>query len=395
MAMKPDQAQSRVDFARRTMDAFATRTGLSGDRPATRYLWTDAFSVCNYLYLAHVTGCNEYRALARELIAQVHEVLGRHRADDSRSGWISGLSEEAGRAHPTAGGLRIGKPRPEREAGDPLDDRLEWERDGQYFHYLTKWAHALDVAGRSTGDRDYSRYGRELMQVACDRFIVTTPGEGLRMAWKMSIDLSRPLVSSMGHHDPLDGYVRCIQLRAGAVAGGEEEEAAPMDRCATRMARMIRRNALPTTDPLGLGGLLMDAAMVAQLVDGEHLPDDGLLGALLAAANLGLAHYRDEGELERSPMQRLAFRELGLCIGLGAPAVIAAEVGGRREVFRDAAGLKQKLDTLAEASTLGQQNQIFWLESAHRDTALWKAHENINEVMLATALLPDGILRLP
>src|SRR6056297_801376 len=395
MAMKPDQAQSRVDFARRTMDAFATRTGLSGDRPATRYLWTDAFSVCNYLYLAHVTGCNEYRALARELIEQVHEVLGRHRADDSRSGWISGLSEEAGRAHPTAGGLRIGKPRPEREAGDPLDDRLEWERDGQYFHYLTKWAHALDVAGRSTGDRDYSRYGRELMQVACDRFIVTTPGEGLRMAWKMSNDLSRPLVSSMGHHDPLDGYVRCLHLRATALASDADEGAETMGRCATRMSRMIRRSTLATRDPLGLGGLLMDAAMLAQLIDGEQLKDDGLLDALLAAADVGLAHYREEGELERSPMQRLAFRELGLCIGLGAPAVIAAEVGGRREVFRDAAGLKQKLDTLAEASTLGQQNQIFWLESAHRDTALWKAHENINEVMLATALLPDGILRLP
>lgn len=395
MRKERDRAQSRVDFARRTMDEFAARTGLNGDRPPTRYLWTDAFSACNLLYLAHTTGCNEYQALARELIDQVHEVLGHHRPDDLRSGWISGLPEEEARRHPTAGGLRIGKSLPERDPGEPLDERLEWNRDGQYFHYLTKWAHALDVAGRSTGDKDYSRWSRELMQVACDRFIVTAPGAGMSMSWKMSIDLGRPLVSSMGHHDPLDGYVRCIQLRAAALAGGAQEAASAIGRCASRLACMIHRNALPTTDPLGLGELLMDAAMLAQLIDGEHQQDDGLLGALLTAANHGLARYREEGELERSPMQRLAFRELGLSIGLGAVAVISAEVAARPGVFVDVPGIQNNLERLADAGTTGQQIQIFWLESAHRNTALWKAHENINDVMLATALLPDGILRLP
>ena len=34
------------------------------------------------------------------------------------------------------------------------------------------------------------------------------------MYWKMSIDLSRPLVPSMGHHDPLDGLITCHELRA-------------------------------------------------------------------------------------------------------------------------------------------------------------------------------------
>jgi hypothetical protein len=34
----------------------------------------------------------------------------------------------------------------------------------------------------------------------------------------MSIDLSRPQVPSMGQHDPLDGYVTCAQLEAGAAA---------------------------------------------------------------------------------------------------------------------------------------------------------------------------------
>ena len=29
-------------------------------------------------------------------------------------------------------------------------------------------------------------------------------------------DLSRPLVTTMGHHDPLDGFITCIQLEATA-----------------------------------------------------------------------------------------------------------------------------------------------------------------------------------
>jgi hypothetical protein len=36
------------------------------------------------------------------------------------------------------------------------------------------------------------------------------------MVWKMSTDLSRPLVASMGQHDPLDGLITCVQLETTA-----------------------------------------------------------------------------------------------------------------------------------------------------------------------------------
>jgi len=94
---------------------------LTGGKPQRRYLWTDAFAVCNLLGVGRIDD-----ALA--LIDRVHHVLGRHRADDPRRGWISGLSEADGDAHPTLGGLRIGKPMPERPAGEPPDDQLEWDR---------------------------------------------------------------------------------------------------------------------------------------------------------------------------------------------------------------------------------------------------------------------------
>jgi hypothetical protein len=386
--------QSRVAIAQEIMARFMARSGVTGDCEPVRYLWTDAFAVCNLLALAHLTEQAEYLDLTGRLVDQVHHVLGQHRADDHRSGWISGLADEKGQRHPTAGGLRIGKPLPERPAGKPLDDRLEWNRDGQYFHYLTQWAHALNVAAWRTGEAHFSAWGRQLLQAACDHFIVAAPGGGLRMVWKMSIDLSRPLVSSMGHHDPIDGYVRCMELRASALAAGATEEAAEMASRAARLASMIRRHALASPDPLGIGGLLVDAAVLAQLIDGDEFQDDGLLDALLAAVAAGLHHYRQQGEPHAEPGQRLAFRELGLSIGLHAVPIIEAEIAVRRQAFRDPERLAPGLRALADFETLGQEIESFWLAAAQRESALWLEHQDINEVMLATALVPEGTLRL-
>src|SRR4051812_31707575 len=96
-----------VALAQSLMEDFALDTGVTGQSPPRRYLWTDAFAVCNFLGLQRRTGEDRYLDLAIELVRQVHHVLGRHRADDSRIGWISGLSEAEGEQHPTVGGLRI------------------------------------------------------------------------------------------------------------------------------------------------------------------------------------------------------------------------------------------------------------------------------------------------
>src|SRR5512139_177224 len=113
---------------REIMLDFVERTGFSpADNSQERYLWTAAFAVCNFLGLYIQTRDERYRCLALDLVAQVHEVLGRHRQDDERTGWISGLSEEEGRRHPTAGGLRIGKKLNERRPSELFDERLEWD----------------------------------------------------------------------------------------------------------------------------------------------------------------------------------------------------------------------------------------------------------------------------
>jgi hypothetical protein len=183
---------ARIVEAVELMQRFAERTGLRTKHARWRYLWTDAFAVCNLLGLAQHTGETSYLDLALCLVNEVHHTLGRHRSDDLRQGWISGLSEQEAQAHPTRGGLRIGKPLPERRLDEPFDDRLEWECDGQYFHYLTKWMHALDQVGRVTADLRFNIWARELATAAFAAFTCVLPDSDLRrMYWKMSIDLSR------------------------------------------------------------------------------------------------------------------------------------------------------------------------------------------------------------
>ncbi|MBF8293014.1 MAG: hypothetical protein HW392_1841, partial [Steroidobacteraceae bacterium] len=179
------------------MDEFAVTTGLTGPAPPRRYLWTDAFAVCNFLGLHRESGNGHDLDLALRLVDQVHHVLGRHRQDDSRQGWISGLAEEEGERHPTRGGLRIGKELPERRADQPFDPRAEWDRDGQYFHYLTQWMHALHRVAVEMGRPVFHQWAVELAQTAHARFTrPDSPGGQQRMVWKMSVDLDRVLVPS-------------------------------------------------------------------------------------------------------------------------------------------------------------------------------------------------------
>ena len=368
------------------MASFAERTGLTSDRPGERYLWTDAFAVCNFLTLAGPTGDERYTHLALRLVDRVHGVLGRHRPDDSRAGWISGLSEREGELHPTRGGLRIGKRLPERRRDEPFDERLEWERDGQYFHYLTKWMHALDQVARATRDPRFNTWARELAEVAHTSFSYRPRAAARpRMVWKMSTDLSRPLVSSMGQHDPLDGFITCIQLEATASQLSASAVGPSLKRAEAEFAAMFEASDLRTSDPLGLGGLLSDACRLAQLVEREACPRTDLPERLLAAALDGLRHYARLGDTRQPASRRLGFRELGLAIGISSL---------ERLERTERAELRALLAALAPYSELGSEIQSFWLDPENRRSETWAQHRDINEVMLATSLVPDGYVLL-
>ncbi len=382
-------------FVRNLMTDFAERTGLIGERPSTRYLWTDAFAVCNFLELAQRTGDKTYRELALRLVDQVHHVLGRHRADDPRDGWISGLDDIEGERHPTKGGVRIGKALNERRPDEPFDERLEWDRDGQYFHYLTKWVHALARVGRVTGEPHYVRWAMELAETAVDRFSCGPSSGGARgMVWKMSIDLSRPLVDSQGQHDPLDGLVTCLELRnAAGVFGGLP--ALDLDPQIASLVAMSENQPLTTADPLGIGGLLTTAHTLAQLTLAGVPGYGGLINTLLDEALPGLEyHARDSDTLSMLADYRLAFRELGLSIGLRALKHTQELAAQHPEALESVSSLAPLLERLMRYVPLIDRIEGFWLEPTNRSSPTWTEHEDINAVMLATSLAPEGYLAL-
>ena len=379
-------------YAAGIMQDFARLTGLDpvSDRPK-RYLWTDAFAVCNYLDLYQKTGDPRWRELALRLVDQVHHTLGRYRGDDRRTGWISGLSPEEGERHPTAGGLRIGKSLPERGIDDPRDDQREWDRDGQYFHYLTKWMHALDRVSSVTGDVTCLGWAIELACVAHARFTYLPAGGGRRrMYWKMSTDLTYPLVTSMGQHDPLDGLVTYSELRSAAgIAGAPMTR--PLEGEIAGITEIGSGMQLATGDPLGIGGLLTDALRACRLVArGAALPP-GLVEALLDAALNGLQDFTATGTLGHSARYRLAFRELGLSIGLAGLEELPG-LCGQNPVVPGTPDFRKRVTALSEYLPVRKAIEEFWLDPGNQSSPTWSDHREINMVMLATSLSPDGFL---
>lgn len=369
----PVESKERLKIARKLMDDFAQRTGLSdkGGDINERYLWTDAFAVQAFFNLAHICAIDVYRELALKLIDEVHQHLGRFHPADVRKGWISGLSEQEGQKHPTAGGLRIGKKLAERKQDEPLNERLEWERDGQYFHYLTRWIQALLQAEQETRKKNYAVWAAGLLE-AGGKFINKTGGR-IRMYWKMSIDLSRPLISSMGAHDPLEGLICALSILERV-----PEKAPRLQPIIQDMKDCCRGLDWTTTDPLGIGGLLLNIARVADMdMRNDDLPKYIRSEKLLTDCLYGLEVYNQIHNPHLPASQRLAFRECGLSLGL-------------RVLMK----LKEKtiepdldLNKLDPFIYLANEIEEFWINPQNQNSPTWTDHLNINAVSLAASLV--------
>jgi hypothetical protein len=165
-----------------------------------RYLWTDGFAVVNFITLYKQTSNQKYLTLASRLIHTVHDVLGRTRDGSAR---LAGATEE----WPLRGGLRIGK-----------HSATGSDADGQYFHYLTIWMFALNRMSIASKDKWYNDQAVSLAEAIHPKFVTCRESGRPKMFWKMSIDLSTPLVTSEGNLDPMEGYVQyaLLQKTAGA-----------------------------------------------------------------------------------------------------------------------------------------------------------------------------------
>lgn len=168
-----------------------------------RYLWTDAYGVILLVSLFDKLNKKSYLNQAEGVVASVDQVLGRSR------------------------GIRIG------EAPD---------RDGQYFHYLTMWLHALEVLGRYIPE--YRREGVDLVRQIHEPFLVR--GQGV--IWKMQEDLSAPYPGfGFGALDAFGGYVAYNMLDRGLLVSEISDMRALIDESAAH---------LEITQDLGLGMML-------------------------------------------------------------------------------------------------------------------------------------------
>ena len=248
---------------------------------------------------------------------------------------------------------------------------------------MTQWLHALHQIHRETGRPIFHTWAVELAQVAHAAFIRSDAPMGTpRMVWKMSIDLDRVLVPSTGQHDPLDAWIAYLELRSAA---GSSVASATLAREIEEAVTLCEGAAWATDDPLGLGALLVSAYRLAAMM-GEAGVEGGtdLLGRIVEAAEVGLDAYARGEPLAEPTSRRLAFRELGLAIGLHALERMLALTARPQRV--------PGLADLARYLPLAGRIDDVWSAAGNRQGATWRAHGDINAVMLATSVAPGGYL---
>ena len=357
--------------AKQLLDDYLQRTGISSKKgnPNRRYLWTDAYAVKSMLSL-NKNNNNQCIENVIKLVDGVHYVLGKFRKDDHRQGWISGLPEEEGREHPTFRGLRIGKHMPERQPDEPFDQQLEWERDGQYFHYNSQWVFALIQVYYETSEKKYLDQAAELIK-ACEKFIYCN-AEPAGMFWKMSTDLTHPLVRSMGAHDPLEGLIACESIMVT-----DEKKASLLEDLRNQFAYLCQSKSWSTIDPLGLGILLANVKQSATIMkQKEELPASMHPRKLLDESIYGLESFSSHFNNAIDANQRLAFRECGLSHGL-------------RVLWKNRDSVSQfvpEIDALDRYMHLVDAIEDFWSQQENRQGPTWTDHLDINAVMLAASL---------
>jgi hypothetical protein len=115
---------------------------------------------------------------------------------------------------------------------------------------------------------------------------------------------------------------------------------------------------------------------------------------LLSASLTGLRYYTRSGELHQPAQYRLAFRELGLAIGLHAVERMQRAIDIQTQASTTSASLRELLKALMQYNSLCDEIETFWRDDNQQQASTWTEHQDINEVMLATSLVPDGFLAL-
>jgi len=91
---------------------------------------------------------------------------------------------------------------------------------------------------------------------------------------------------------------------------------------------------------------------------------------------------------------RLAFRELGLSIGLSAVENLLRWIEENPDLFSQNGSLQRRVEELMEYVPLKERIEQFWIDDKNRQASTWIEHREINMAMLATSLAPSRFLMI-
>ena len=393
----------------------------------SRYLWTDAFGVLNFVTEAarcaeagDEEGREDALSAAEALVEAVCAVLGRPRSSDlpmarSPREPLRGARDEgadgSGEARPAERyrGLRIGK-RLASAASDP-----GMALDGMYFHYVDKFVFALARLGDALGGAETKR-GARIVAEACaivqdvhDLFVeraeaseaseprlwrttlggpdaanndkTTTkrqkkpcPCVGIR--WKLNVDGTpvRGLPPTRLSSDAVSGAV--AWSAASRLALRTEKREASLARETEDMRDMAARlRPAVSLDPLGWGMQMWESQWVpaaTELAERGAPEWSAFAAALRASARVPGG---DVGHVASGRLGELPFRAYGAFLG--------ARVGGRGDLA----------ETAARAARDAAAAELAGLD-CRESRSLSDGLTAINRVMLASALDPLAFRRL-
>ncbi|MCX8175658.1 MAG: hypothetical protein N3E48_00290, partial [Candidatus Bathyarchaeota archaeon] len=155
------------------------------------------------------------------------------------------------------------------------------------------------------------------------------------------------------------------------------------------MKSMCKQVNWKTSDPLGIGELLVNTYKAAQLIPNNYF-DHQLVNSLLEASLESLEVYLLENHLKLPANYRLPFREFGLSIGLKAVKKLKTTIEQKKMFFNAYSQLL--VNEMFQYVFLADKIEDFWLKN--RESKSWSRHVDINMVMLATSIVPDGYLKL-
>lgn len=191
----------------------------------------------------------------------------------------------------------------------------------------------------------------------------------------------------------MDGCVASLQLASTA------PDASELRKWSVVYESIALSHSLKTTDPLGIGGLLNDSIRLAQLIHLYDLDSRWLLHHLLEAASTGLAAWSLSRLWERPAELRLAFRELGLPIGLNGVSWLRDEILPAMSSKVRTEELQQSLASIGQYQSAGEGIIEFWTDPERRkmvQNLAWATGYNVLAIPLAAGvLLPWGVVLPP